>query len=116
MRRNKLFGWMAGFASVAMAAGISMAPVLAAVSENSQVGNSEPVEEIVGEEGENPDAARQEEPTEENKTGLEDTENLDETLASEANGDGEGTEMSGVYDFKDNKTTGTVTVVEKWDD
>lgn len=38
MRRNKLFGWMAGFASVAMAAGISMAPVLAAVSKNTPGG------------------------------------------------------------------------------
>ena len=38
MRRNKLFGWLTGFASVAMAAGISMAPVLAAVSENTPGG------------------------------------------------------------------------------
>ena len=60
--------------------------------------------------------ARQEVPTEEDKTGLEDTENLDETIARGANGGGEGTEMSGVYEFKDNKTTGTVTVVKKWDD
>ena len=32
MRRNKLFGWLTGFASVAMTAGISMAPVLAVVN------------------------------------------------------------------------------------
>ena len=112
MRRNKLFGWLAGFASVAMAAGTSMAPVLAAVSENTPGGgNPGPVEEVV-----DTNTARQEEPTEEDKTGLEDTENLDETIARGANGGGEGTEMSGVYEFKDNKTIGTVTVVKKWDD
>ena len=38
MRRNKLFGWLTGFASIAMAAGTSMAPVLAAVSENTPGG------------------------------------------------------------------------------
>ena len=38
MRRNKLFGWLTGFVSVAMAAGTSMAPVLAAVSENTPGG------------------------------------------------------------------------------
>ena len=129
MRRNTLFGWMASFASVAMAAGTSMAPVLAAVSENSPVGNSEPVEEVVGEEGENPDAAGQEEPvdedvgriagedeTEESKADGEAGENLDGAIARGASGEDGDTEMSGVYDFKDNKTTGTVTVVEKWDD
>ena len=116
MRRNKLFGWMACFASVAMAAGTSMTPVLAAVSENSPVGNSEQVEEVVGGEGGNLDTTGQEEPAEEGKTGLKATENLDGTLAREANGDSKDTETSGVYDFKDNKTTGTVTVVEKWDD
>ena len=135
MRRNKLFGWMAGFASVAMAAGTSMAPVLAAVGENSPVGNSEPVEEVVNGEGGNLDTAGQEEPTEadvgredgakEGREGaasaapqadIEAERNLDGAIASEANGNGKDTEMSGVYDFKDNKTTGTVTVVEKWDD
>ena len=38
MRRNKLFGWLTGFASIALAAGTSIAPVLAAVSENSRGG------------------------------------------------------------------------------
>ena len=38
MRKNKLFGWLTGFASVAMAAGTSMAPVLAAIIENTPVG------------------------------------------------------------------------------
>ena len=138
MRRNKLFGWMAGFASIAMAAGTSMAPVLAAVSENSPVGNSEPVEEVVGEEDKNPDAAGQEEPTEADvgredgaKEGREGAasaapqadieaegslDRIDGASARGANSGGKDTEASGVYDFKDNKTTGTVTVVEKWDD
>ena len=120
---------MAGFASVAMAAGTSIAPVLAAVSENSPVGNSEPVEEVVNGEGENPDAAGQEEPagedvgriagedeTEEGKANGEAGENLDGAIARGASGEDGDTETSGVYDFKDNKTTGTVTVVEKWDD
>ena len=38
MRRNNLLGWLTGFARVAMPAGISMAPVLAAVSENTPGG------------------------------------------------------------------------------
>ena len=42
MRKNKLFGWLTGFASVAMAAGISMVPVLAAVSEDVPGGGGIP--------------------------------------------------------------------------
>ena len=34
-------------------------------------------------------------------------------VTNDGNGD---METSGVYEFKDNKTTGTVTVVKKWDD
>ena len=130
MRRNKLFGWLTGFASVAMAAGISMAPVLAAVSENTPGGgNPGPVEEVVNGEDENLDAAGQEEQvdedvgriageneTEENKADGETGKNLDGAIARGASGEDGDTETSGVYEFKDNKTTGTVTVVEKWDD
>lgn len=47
MRRNKLFGWLTGFASIALAAGTSMAPVLAAVGENMPENNTGPVEEVV---------------------------------------------------------------------
>ena len=133
MRRNKLFGWMAGFASIAMAAGTSMAPVLAAVSENSPVGHSEPVKEVV-----DTNTAGQEEPTEADvgredgaKEGREGAasaapqadieaegslDRIDGASARGANSDGKDMETSGVYEFKDNKTTGTVTVVEKWDD
>ena len=92
-------------------------------------GNPGPVEEVVNGEGENPDAAGQEEPvdedvgriagedeTEESKANREAGKNLDGTIARGAN-DGTGsTEASSVYEFKDNKTTGTVTVVKKWDD
>ena len=61
MRRNKLFGWLTGFVSVAMAAGISMAPVLAAVSENTPGGgNPGPVEEVVDKGNEDKNTARQE--------------------------------------------------------
>lgn len=42
MRRNKLFGWLTGFASVAMVAGTSMAPVLAALGETPPVKRSPP--------------------------------------------------------------------------
>ena len=130
MRRNKLFGWLTGFASVAMAAGTSMAPVLAAVSENTPGGgNPGPVEEVVDGGDENLNAAGQEEPadedvgriagegeTEESKANGETGKNLDGAIAHRASGEDGDTEASGVYEFKDNKTTGTVTVVKKWDD
>ena len=38
MRRNRLFGWMTGLTSVALAAMAAAAPVMAAVSENSPGG------------------------------------------------------------------------------
>ena len=92
-------------------------------------GNPGPVEEVVNKETEDSDAAGQEEPTdedvgriagedetEESKANGEAGENLDGALARGASGEDGDTETSGVYEFKDNKTTGTVTVVKKWDD
>ena len=38
MRRNRLFGWMTGLTSAALAAMAAAAPVMAAVSENSPGG------------------------------------------------------------------------------
>ena len=127
---------MTGFASVAMAAGISMAPVLAVVNENSPgEGNPEPVEEVVDKETEDSDAVGQKGPVEADVGGEEGAKEGMEGAASaapqadiEAEGSLDGTsarvtndgngdmETSGVYEFKDNKTTGTVTVVKKWDD
>ena len=84
---------------------------------------------MVNKETEDSDAAGQEEPTdedvgriagedetEESKVNGEAGENLDGAIARGASGEDGDTETSGVYEFKDNKTTGTVTVVEKWDD
>ena len=84
---------------------------------------------MVNKEAEDSDAAGQEEPTdedvgriagedetEESKANGEAGENLDGALARGASGEDGDTETSGVYEFKDNKTTGTVTVVKKWDD
>ena len=84
---------------------------------------------MVNKETEDSDAAGQEEPTdedvgriagedetEESKANGEAGENLDGALARGASGEDGDTETSGVYEFKDNKTTGTVTVVKKWDD
>ena len=84
---------------------------------------------MVNKEAEDSDAAGQEEPTdedvgriagedetEESKANGEAGENLDGAFARGASGEDGDTETSGVYEFKDNKTTGTVTVVTKWDD
>ena len=73
------------------------------------VGQEEPADEDVGRiagEGE----------TEESKANGETGKNLDGAIAHRASGEDGDTEASGVYEFKDNKTTGTVTVVKKWDD
>ena len=130
MRRNKLFGWLTGFASIALAAGTSMAPVLAAVGENMPENNTGPVEEVVdGEADVGLDSTGQDKGTEKKEgkdngsaadaapqANGEAEKGLDGTIARGAN-DGTGsTEASGVYDFKDNKTTGTVTIIKKWED
>ena len=72
-------------------------------------GQKEPVDEDVG-------RIAGEDETEESKANREAGKNLDGTIARGASGEGGDTETSGVYEFKDNKTTGTVTVVKKWDD
>ena len=114
MRRNRLFGWMTGLTSAALAAMAAAAPVMAAVSENSpgggNSGNGERVEETV-EDGE---AALREGPgVEEEDAG----EHGADALNAPAVQSGE-TESAaaGVYEFQDTKTAGTVTVVKKWDD
>ena len=120
MRRNKLFCWLTGFASVAMAVGISMAPVLAAVSENVPGSNLEPVEDAGDDAGKeepgNEDVGREDAVDAAPQAGGEAKESLGGIITRGANDGDEDTETSGVYDFQDNKTTSTVTVIKKWDD
>ena len=83
---------------------------------------------MVDKEAEDSDAAGQDKPAKADvgreegaKEGMKgaadiEEESLDKTAARGANDGGGDMETSGVYEFKDNKTTGTVTVVEKWDD
>ena len=91
MKQKRLFGRMAGLTSAALAAMAAAAPVMAAVSENSPGGGNSGSGERVEETAE-----------EENAPAAQDGE-ID-------------AETAGVYEFPDTKTSGTVTVVKKWDD
>ena len=140
MRRNRLFGWMARLTSAALAAIAAAAPVMAAVSESSpggggNSGSGERVEEAAEEKedgrAESPGFAGAAAPGvtagNEQETGMKAEENQPAAQESGAHGEdtlnkpaaqsgGAGTETTGVYEFPDTKTSGTVTVVKKWDD
>ena len=145
MRKNRLFGRMAGLTSAALAAMAAAAPVMAAVSGSvpggGNSGSGESVEETVEEEE---DALRKGQGTEaevagaaapgvttgnRQETGVMTEENKPDAQAGEAGAHGEdslnkpaaqseggGAETTGVYEFPDTKTAGTMTVVKKWDD
>ena len=119
MWKRRLFGRMTGLASAA-------APVMAAVSENSPGGGNSGS----GERGEETAEEKDDEVGEEQKTekgeevagaAAPDVATGNAGARAEENApaaqDGEiDAETAGVYEFPDTKTSGTVTVVKKWDD
>ena len=126
MRKNRLFGRMAGLTSAALAAMAAAAPVVAAVSggvPGGNSGNGESVEETAEEDAlrEGQGVGAEKEMTGAAAPGVT-AENGQETGARAKENapsaqDGEiGAETAGVYEFPDTKTSGTVTVVKKWDD
>ena len=131
MRRNQLSVLLTGLASAALAAMAAAAPVMAAVSENSPGGggNSESGERIEEAAEDRKDALREgqsaeaeEEITSAATPGVtprngQETKAGTEENAPPATQNGKAdAETAGVYEFPDTKTSGTVTVVKKWDD
>ena len=98
-RRNRLSVLLTGLASAALAAAAAAAPVMAAAggqTPGSSTGSEEQATETAEEWAE--------------------THGDDALDGPAAQSEGAGTGTTGVYEFPDTKTAGTVTVVKKWDD